>query len=76
MYQTMYEQCATLSKAKRREIVTTTSLKPEGGHEEITFLVTNPIFVSALALHQTKGKKKKKKQKRQRPKHPKVKGPQ
>ena len=30
LYQTMSEQCAELSKEKRREIVTITWLKPEG----------------------------------------------
>ena len=56
----MSEQCAELSKAKKKENCNSKSVKTWGMREAITCLVTNQIFVFALVPHWTKEKRKQK----------------
>jgi len=61
-------------KRKKKGNSNNNLVKTQGIHEAITFLVTNQIFVSALAPRQTKERKKKhrkgKGQSTQKPKFP------
>ena len=55
-------------KRKKKGNSNNNLVKTRGMHEVITFLVTNQIFVSALAPHRTKEKKKTEKEKAKTPK--------